>query len=200
MDVYVHERGQAAETQRLFSERGGFCREHAWLFHRRSALALTGAPVAQMYEGLLSRDIARLERLAQQLPDKQAAVARSARCSTGETVRPANAPSNGSTTRPAAFVAALREPDVQAAYEPRTGCASSISTLSGRRRSAGDSHVAGFLIGDLKRRLEQLKTRLDEYERKRDYRFAAARTDADSAAWTDVVRSYVGDQFLDGDM
>jgi hypothetical protein len=37
-------------------------------------------------------------------------------------------------------------------------------------------------------------------ERTRDYRFAAERTEADASAWTDVVRSYVGDQYsLAGD-
>jgi hypothetical protein len=54
--------------------------------------------------------------------------------------------------------------------------------------------VAAFLIGDLRRRLERLEQRLARYERSRDYRFAGEHTEADSDAWTDVVRSYVGDQ------
>ena len=43
MDTFVDAGGQLSESTELFCERGGFCREHAWLFHRRAALALTGA-------------------------------------------------------------------------------------------------------------------------------------------------------------
>jgi hypothetical protein len=60
---FIDQGGQLAEAQNVFCERGGFCREHAWLFHRRAALALTGVPVAKMYEGLLRRDVTRLEQL-----------------------------------------------------------------------------------------------------------------------------------------
>jgi len=58
-----------------------------------------------------------------------------------------------------------------------------------------DTAVAAFLIADLRFRLEQLERRLLSYERTRDYRFAAERTESDASAWTDVVRSYVGDQY-----
>lgn len=44
-----------------------------------------------------------------------------------------------------------------------------------------------------KRRCDE--RRLLSYERTRDYRFAAERTESDVSAWTDVVRSYVGDQY-----
>jgi hypothetical protein len=63
MDAFVEQAGRLQETLSSFCERGGFCREHAWLFHRRAALSLTGVPVAQMYEALLRRDIAHLDRL-----------------------------------------------------------------------------------------------------------------------------------------
>jgi hypothetical protein len=58
-----------------------------------------------------------------------------------------------------------------------------------------DTAVAAFLITDLRYRLELLERRLLSYERTRDYRFAAERTESDTSAWTDVVRSYVGDQY-----
>jgi hypothetical protein len=58
-----------------------------------------------------------------------------------------------------------------------------------------DTAVAAFLIGDLRRRLERLEERLASYDRTRDYRLTHERTEADTNAWTDVVRSYVGDQF-----
>jgi len=65
MDHFIEEGGQLVETRTAFCEYGGFCRDHAWLFHRRAALMLTGVPVAKMYEALLRQDIARLERIVQ---------------------------------------------------------------------------------------------------------------------------------------
>jgi hypothetical protein len=199
MDAFVHERGQAAETQRLFRERGGFCREHAWLFHRRSALALTGAPVAQMYEGLLRRDIARLERLSSELPEKTRR-RRSPHTLLDRRDCPAcERAQTRLTDKAAAFVTALQESKVQAAYRDSDGLCVQHLDLVGAEALARERHVAAFLIADLKRRLELLNMRLAQYERTRDYRFAETRTEADSAAWTDVVRSYVGEQLFDGD-
>jgi hypothetical protein len=56
--------------------------------------------------------------------------------------------------------------------------------------------VATFLIRDLRRRLERLEKRLADYERSRDQRFTDERVETD--AWTDVVRSCVGDPYSPG--
>ena len=152
-----------------------------------------------MYEGLLRSDLARLERLASQLPDRSGG-RRSRQTLLGRQGCPACERAESRLADKArAFVAALREQSVQVAYESSDGLCVQHLDLVGAEALQGDSQVAAFLIGDLKRRLELLKTRLDEYERKRDYRFAATRTAADSAAWTDVVRSYVGEQYMDAD-
>jgi hypothetical protein len=196
MDAFIHERGQAAESLSIFCERGGFCHSHAWLFHRRCALSLTGAPVAEMYEALLRRDIAHLEKLELTLADRRGRNAGGgllgrrvcAMCERGEERLHAKA---------SGFVTALSEPAVCAAYRESDGLCVQHLDLVGAAALAGDKGVAAFLIHDLRSRLERFEWRLSEYDRKRDYRYAEERTAADGEAWTDVVRSYVGDQYAD---
>jgi hypothetical protein len=197
MDAFIHERGQAAEALSMFCERGGFCRSHAWLFHRRSALSLTGAPVAQAYEALLRRDIAHLERLALDLPPERR-VRKLRRSLLGHRACPMCERHEARLEAKArAFVAALSEAAVRDAYRESDGLCVQHLDVAGAEALASDRGVAGFLIQDLRRRLEELEWRLAEYDRKRDYRYRAERTAADADAWTDVVRSYVGDQYAD---
>lgn len=195
MDAFIHERGQSAETLAMFCERGGFCRSHAWLFHRRAALALTGVPVAQAYEALVRRDIEQLGHLALELPAtrrfrrvrRSFLARRDCPACERQTVR--------LTSKATAFVSALSEPDVRNAYRDSDGLCVQHLDHVGAEALASDSGVAAFLIQDLRQRLQLLEKRLTEYDRTRDYRHSTERTDAD--AWTDVVRSYVGDQYAD---
>jgi hypothetical protein len=195
MDNFIDEGGQLAEVQSVFCRRGGFCREHAWLFHRRAALALTGVPVARMYEGLLRRDITRLERLELDLATESRLRRRPRKL-----LDPRSCPACERTharlnEKAQGLVEALQETAVQEAYRSSDGlCVEHLDSV-GAAALVADTAVAAFLIADLRTRLEQLEHRLLRYERTRDYRFAAERTDADASAWTDVVRSYVGDQY-----
>jgi hypothetical protein len=195
MDNFIDEGGQLAEVQSVFCKRGGFCREHAWLFHRRAALALTGVPVAKMYEGLLRRDITRLERLELDL-----AAASRLRRRPSRLLEPRDCPACERAharldEKAHGLVEALRETAVQEAYRMSDGlCVEHLDSVGADALTA-DTAVAAFLIADLRFRLEQLERRLLSYERTRDYRFAAERTESDVSAWTDVVRSYVGDQY-----
>jgi len=84
---------------------------------------------------------------------------------------------------------------VRKSYRESDGlCVEHLDTV-GSDALGTDASVATFLIGEHRRRLQELEARLAAYDRTRDYRFAAERTEADANAWTDVVRSYVGDQF-----
>jgi hypothetical protein len=200
MDSFIDEGGQLAEARNNFCDRGGFCREHAWLFHRRAALALTGVPVAKMYEALLRQDINRLERLELDL----ATHPRSRRAPSSLLDRRACPACERTRARLEAkahgLVAALQEPQIQRVYRDSDGLCVEHLDFVGAEALPSHTAVAAFLIGDLRRRLERLEQRLARYDRTRDYRFAAERTEADADAWTDVVRSYVGDQFaLTGD-
>jgi hypothetical protein len=201
MDAFIEEGGQLAEVQSAFCERGGFCREHAWLFHRRAALALTGVPVARMYEGLLRRDITRLERLELDL----AADSRLHRRRPSRLLDPRDCPACERTharlgAKAHGFVEALQEVDVQEAYRLSEGlCVEHLDSV-GADALVNDTGVAAFLIADLRLRLERLERRLLSYDRTRDYRFSEERTEADASAWTDVVRSYVGDQYAVADV
>lgn len=197
MDAFVHERGQAPEALRVFCERGGFCRSHAWQFHRRAALALTGAPVAEMYEGLLRRDIAHLEQLALDLPaDRRPRRLR--RSLLGRRACPACERADARQEAKAeAFVVALNEPAVRSSYCDSDGLCVQHLDLVGAAALAGDTEVARFLIQDLRKRLQLLEARLGAYERERDHWHRSTRSPIDADAWTDVVRSYVGEEFAD---
>ena len=190
MDAFIRERGLAAEALGEFCERGGFCRDHAWLLHRRSALALTGAPVAQAYGALLRHDIAQLKQLAAALRNRRRR--RSQRRSLlARRVCPAcERAEQRLTVKANAFVEALAGPEVRAVYRQSDGlCVQHIDKVVAAALAI--PNTAAFLIDDLTRRLEILERRLDRYDRLRgtDAPLEAAEGDA----WTDVVRSYVGD-------
>jgi hypothetical protein len=192
MDAFVEQAGRLQETLTTFCEHGGFCREHAWLFHRRAALALTGVPVAQMYEALVRRDIAHLEQLEHTVT-KSNGRRRPDSLLDRRTCLPCERASERLRAKAAAFVSALEEARVQHSYECSHGLCLQHLDFVGAEALQRKTNVAAFLIRDLRRRLEQLEHRLSEYERTRDYRHQSDRTDVD--AWTDVVRSYVGDQY-----
>jgi hypothetical protein len=193
MDAFVSEGIQLGESYDAFCEQGGFCREHAWLFHRRSALAMTGVPVVKMYEALVRSDIDRLERLKDDLSGVRRAwrhrlhVFERRGCAVCQRGR------ERLQVKADGAVRALADAAVRDAYLRSDGLCVQHLDLVGSRALAVDAGVARFLVDDLRRRLEELEGRLVRFERTRDYRFAAERTEADHDAWTDVVRSYVGD-------
>jgi hypothetical protein len=195
MDRFVDESGQVAEARSAFCDRGGFCREHAWLFHRRAASARTGAPVAKMYEALLRQDITRLQQLELELATNahrqrgQNSLLERLDCPACERA------DARLESKAQGLVTALREAELQDAYGKSDGLCVQHLDFVGITALRSDTAVVAFLIGDLRRRLERLEQRLVSYEHTRDYRFSTERTEADVNAWTDVVRSYVGDQF-----
>jgi hypothetical protein len=190
MDAFIREREVAAEALGEFCDRGGFCRDHAWLLHRRSAQALSGAPVAQAYGALLRRDIARLDALAtavetgrrRRRPRRSLlARRRCPACERGD---------RRLSARADAVVEALAESAVQDAYRTSDGlCVQHIDVVGAA--ALADPETASFLIDDLRRRLEVLERRLDQYDRLRGAPVPVEAREAD--AWTDVVRSYVGE-------
>lgn len=192
MDAFVEQAGRLQETFSSFCDRGGFCREHAWLFHRRAALSLTGVPVAQMYEALVRRDIEHLERL-------EFAVGKGRRPGTlldRRTCLPCERGQARLRAKTESLLRALEDAKLQGTYQASDGLCVRHLDLVGAEALREKREVATFLIRDLRRRLERLERRLADYERSRDYRFADDPVDAD--AWTDVVRSYVGDQYAPG--
>jgi Family of unknown function (DUF6062) len=195
MDSLIDESGQLAETRNNFCDQGSFCREHAWLFHRRAALALTGVPVAKMYEALLRQDISRVERLELDLATNARNRRAPSRLLDRGVCEACERTHSRLETKAHGLIAALQEPEIQRAYRESDGLCVQHLDFAGAAALPSDTAVAAFLIGDLRRRLERLEQRLANYDRTRDYRFANERTDADADAWTDVVRSYVGDQF-----
>ena len=148
-----------------------------------------------MYEALLRQDISRLERLELDL----ATNARNRRapsrlldrgvCEACERTR------SRLEAKARGLVAALKEAQIRRAYCESDGLC--VQHLDFVGVEALDGEHRGGCVSDrrLCRRLERLEQRLATYDRTRDYRFTSERTEADASAWTDVVRSYVGDQF-----
>ena len=193
MDAFIRERELAAESLSVFCDRGGFCRSHAWQLHHRSALTMTGAPVAQAYGALLRKDIEHLEKLASDLPvERRSRLGR--RSLLGRRTCPACETANSRLHGKAdALVSALAESGVREAYRDSNGLCVQHLDVVGAAALARNNEVAAFLIEDLRQRLEVLEDRLNEYERQRDSRYRSARGSANADAWTDVVRSYVGE-------
>ena len=199
MDGFIDAGGQLAEAKEQFCDRGGLCPEHSWLFHRRAALTLTGAPVAAMYEALVRRDITRLEHLEVELATAHPS-RRLSRSLLDRSVCPACERANTRLQDKAkGLIAALKGPDVECAYRESDGLCVQHFDFVGAEAVIIDKAVARFLIADLRVRLERIDKRLQSYDRTRDYRFAAQRTEADANSWTDVVRAYVGDQYPTAD-
>jgi Family of unknown function (DUF6062) len=190
MDAFVEQAGRLQETFSSFCDRGGFCRDHAWLFHRRAALSLSGVPVAQMYEALVRRDIEHLQRLEVDVANPRAHRQRDTLFDR-RTCLPCERAHERLRVKAESLVSALGEVQVQRTYHGSDGPCVQHLDLVGVEALRQQRNVARFLIGDLRRRLEHLEQRLGEYERSRDYRYEGDIVDAD--AWTDVVRSYVGD-------
>ena len=196
MDAFIDQGGQLAEARSTFCDRGGFCREHAWLFHRRAALTLTGVPVAKMYEALLRQDISRLERLELELTTNARNRRAPSRLLDRGVCEACERTHSRLEAKARGLVAALEGPQIQRVYRESDGLCVQHLEFVGAEALPSNTAVAAFLIGDLRGRLERLEQRLARYDRTRDYRFAHERTEADTNAWTDVVRSYVGDQFV----
>ena len=119
-------------------------------------------------------------------------------CSIEASARRASAHARASRAKARGLVAALQEPQIQRSYRESDGLCVQHLDFVGVEALEANTAVDAFLIGDLRRRLERLERleqRLATYDRTRDYRFTSERTEADASAWTDVVRSYVGDQF-----
>ena len=119
---FIDEGGQLGGARNSFCDRGGFCREHAWLFHRRAALTLTGVPVAKMYEALLRQDLSRLERSSSTLPTtSRVTAAPRVACSTEAHCAACERTRSRLEAKAQGSLAALKEAQIQRAYRESDG-------------------------------------------------------------------------------
>ena len=164
MESFWREGRQGKEARERFYAGGGFCARHAWLLHDLALDRSSGGVIGDVYGGLAGRDIAALDR-RHELP------ARKARCS-------ACLARDEALTRKAEFLLELlaTESGRDRYARSRGLCLGHVVAVV---EVAGESELAAFVLDDWRRRLDDVRERLES---------------GDVAARTDVIRLYAGDQ------
>lgn len=185
---FVREGRFAPRARARFFEAGGFCRRHAWMVHRRAAELGTGAAVADLYGNVARRDLAILGDL---LRDGRRGRGRRWSLARGDTCL-ACEHAEQSLERKAAFLAeSLREGPVRELYAASDGlCFAHLQAAV----EAADDEAARLLLEDWRGRLTKLERLLDEYDRRRDHRYANEPKGDEQGSWTDVIDRYVGQE------
>jgi hypothetical protein len=197
MTSFWREGKQDPGTRRRFYAAGGFCRHHAWLLHRLVAAEATGAAIADIYGSLAERDIAWLDQLRARLDRgkrrRRAPLDRGGRC-------PACvAHEAGAERKVHFFVELLAEPEVRPHYQSSGGLCFDHLARAVEHALDTDEEVAHLLVDDWRERLAHVRDQLAEFDRKRDYRYAAEPKGDEQDSWTEVIRRYVGERFPDAD-
>jgi hypothetical protein len=193
MESFVREGRKAREARSSFFDAGGFCRRHAWLFHRLAESKGSGVPIADVYSRLLQHDLELIRELEADISTgargrrRRARLRRHASC-------PACEWRKASIDRKVAFmVDALRSRDARARYRASEGPCYPHLVAAVEQALETDQEVAQFLLSDFRTRLERLAHQLAEFDRKRDHRYANEPRGAEQDSWTEVVRRYVGE-------
>jgi hypothetical protein len=180
-----------------FFAAGGFCQRHAWLLHRLAATEEAGAAIADLYGWLADDDLGNLDRVRKSLARrgtrrKRSGLERRTRC-------PACRARDAASERKVHFfVEALNEPRVRERYRRSEGvCYTHLSAAVGQALADDDRSTAEFLLDDWSPRVAAVRARLADYDRKRDYRFADEPKGEEQTSWTDVIRRYVGNDFVE---
>lgn len=189
LDAFWREGRQVPAARKRFYAGGGFCRRHAWQFHALVGAGGSGAAIADLYGRLAEQDVAALEELL--------AGRRGRRGSPAAALEPrapcqACAEEEEALPRKAEFLLELIGTSVGRARYTRSAGVCHPHLLAVVEEAGGREELARFLLEDRRRRLVELRHRLADYDRKRDHRFAAERTESDERSWTDVIGFYVG--------
>lgn len=190
IDSFWREGRQSPAARKQFFAAGGFCRDHAWLLHRLVDAAGSGAAIADLYGQLATNDLRRIEQVAARLAHSRRGAARLRR----------RRPCPACAFRAAAldrkvqfFLEALGEGAARDAYRRSDGlCFPDLARVVEAGFSAGRKELTRFLLDDWFERLADVRSQLAEYDRRRDYRYAAEPKGVEQRAWTDVICRYVG--------
>jgi len=176
------------ETRKRFYASGGFCPRHAWLL--RELVGESDAAIADLYGHLADKDLARLhDELGRRRQRRRCAdvLRREADCSacTEETE---------ALPRKCVFLLELLATDSgREKYERSAGVCllHLVDLLDAAEHVEGDSR---YLLQDAQRRLSELRGRVADYDRTRDYRWAHERRQSDRQVCTEIIEQYVGAQ------
>jgi hypothetical protein len=194
LDTFRREGRNDPGTRAQFFAAGGFCRHHAWLFHRLVASAPSTVAITDVYGWLAAQDLDHLEAVERNLARgrrRVAALKRSEPC-------PACLALDAAMERKAEFfVGVVSEPEVRGTYERSDGlCLVHLSAVFDRARKS-DAESARFFLADWRRRLEHVRGQLADLERRRDYRYKDEPEGEEQHAWTAIIAQYVGEDFTD---
>jgi hypothetical protein len=187
LDSFWREGRRDRRARQRFLAGGGFCRRHAWQLHELVA-DHSGVAIADIYGRLAQHDLTTLDELLNSGKRHGRAhrrLQREARCS-------ACLEENDALERKGQFFLELLDAGLgRAHYERSRGlCFPHLMLLL--EAAADDDGATRYLLADWRRRLEELRRRLDDFDRKRDHRYADERSDDDQRSWTDVIHQYVG--------
>ncbi len=186
LDSFWREGRQSLEARRRFFDGGGFCRRHAWLLHDLLA-EQSGAAIADLYGLLCKHDLVVVDDLLARPGGRKGLVGRLRR------QEPCSACIEETDTlgRKATFLLELLATGQgRARYRQSRGvCRAHLLALL---EAETDDRLTRYLLSDWRRRLDELRRRLAEYDRKRDYHYAAERTADDERSWSDVIEQYAG--------
>jgi len=196
VDSFWREGKQDPGTRRRFFAAGGFCRQHAWLLHRLVAAAGAGAAIADVYGFLAESDLSRLDDLRGSLDRgrrrRRTPLRRGSRCPACVAFEA------GAERKIYFFVQLLAEASVRPHYGSSDGLCLVHFKPSLEHALDVDEDVARFLLDDWRRRLAHVRGQLAEFDRMRDYRYAAEPKGDEQRSWTEVIRRYVGERFTEG--
>jgi hypothetical protein len=196
MDSFWREGKQDPGSRRRFYAAGGFCHHHAWLLHRLVDASGAGSAIADVYGSLAELDIAWLDELRASLDRgprrRRMPLRRGGRC-------PACVAAVEAAERKVHFfVELLTEAKARPHYEASEGlCFAHFSRTVEHALDIDEEDVAGLLLEDWRARLVRTRDGLGEFDRKRDYRYAAEPKGDEQRSWTEVIRRYVGERFPD---
>jgi hypothetical protein len=190
LDAFWREGRQSPEARKRFYAGGGLCRAHAWQLHELVSLGgSSGVAIADLYGGVAEHDLDALDEALGGRRFRPSAVRAllQPRSACFACVEEADA-----LPRKAEFLLELFGTSAgRDRYARSAGvCRPHLLVLlaaAGRREEP-----ARFVLEDWRRRLSELRCHLVRYDRTRDHRFAAERTEADERSWTDVITHYAG--------
>lgn len=186
LDSFWREGRQEPRARERFYAGGGFCSRHAWLPDGIAEMHAAG--IADLYRQLARRDSARLEEALaisskRRRPLRQ--LRRAASCA-------ACSEEAEATQRKACFFLELLASNAGRTRYERAGGVCFTHLLVLLEVAEDDRHLVHYLLADWRRRLDELDRRLEHFDRTRDHRYTAERTQDDERACADVIRHYVG--------
>ena len=186
MESFWREGRSGRDARLAFYEAGGFCRRHAWLLQR--SVAGAGAAIADVYGALANRDLQWLERIVSR-QRRNVQLERRARC-------PACIAADDALARKAYFlIELLRNGTARDLYRASDGLCFVHLARTLEEAPTEDGDVVSFLLRDWRERLADVRGLLEDFDRKRDVRYADEPKGTEQDSWTEIIRRYVGEDF-----